>query len=250
MNFLCGHLQLKQMDCGSVVVVDADDKAKEEAFAMPRMDYAKEIEVFTAKTALIAPEHERAAVEKHLALSAEISTLMDLRNRLIDEIHGKRCKPPSKRGNKSSLLSRFVYLDEFYKKVLYMGRKTITGLDPFPSAFSCYMDDALSTEAPVFYRSDYGPRVYYGQWKPKGNAIDVAEWALSSDARGGGGACHVPEGTKEQDIGLIMRFRDVLVDFMERGIAVTAASGYKGDGVIRMRREMDRFVKLTENLVD
>lgn len=170
---------------------------------------------------------EEIVLAKHKAYAREMRVLNQVSGHLADEVCHKRCQ---QRGKFYILRPQYKFLEPYRTNILYMGKKH-SFLGVFPSLFQCYMEDSMVAEAPHVSIIN----VYYGRFPEyEGEEVlDMTEWTIHPTDSSG-------------DVALIKRFRDTLIEAMERWTNdAIKVLGEDDHGVKLMVKEMNRFKKVS-----
>lgn len=194
-------------------------------------------------------------IAKHKVIASELTGLFYTAFHLVEEIHAKRCYARRYRGKDSyAFRPRYEFeLKPFYTKVLHMGRKGLSDRVPGStfSIFNCYMEDVMFRELvaiPSFVEREKREemkliQIYYpttDEQLPLTDRLhlhlDPQDWTIHPTDSSG-------------DLSMIMRFRDLLVDFMHRNTEYAErVLGKSHIGSKLMKRELNCYVKITSGL--
>jgi hypothetical protein len=163
---------------------------------------------------------DKAIIDKHLRLSAEIDMWRDIRNFLIDELRRKKMKrrldheSETNCGKCDACLFQPPSLDVYkaYRR-LHFGRDEIGCGDVFPCLFGRFLQKTMLRELDVKHHCHGYMAVYQmKELAEDSRSFDEKEWTLNN----------VLEITK-QDLKILARFRAGFLDFFDRVIKTVNA---------------------------
>lgn len=106
--------------------------------------------------------------EEHKECARAIHTIEKLRSRYIDDYHNKKAI-----FKRSKFTMKSSELNEFYRKYLFLGRKSLGSFGVFPCHFQGGMDGVVFEDFRGEYDSDTLLGLYYSGYKHPVEPVDV-----------------------------------------------------------------------------
>lgn len=208
----------------------AEKKAKIDNHATNKEKFAKFYAGLNDKT--------KAVLIKHLKMSGRIEQLYKIRDQLIDEFHHKKYTlAPGGGGYRCKNKAVDAKCTQ-----LYLGRKEITNLQPFPSSFQNELENVMFDEVKAAHGcidDAWGTHlieVYYGKRQANLPAeflfedFDEKHWRLSDG-----------KGLVSADIALLNEFGAQFLAFYDTAIATLKAVGRDPDNFMNDRKLVTKY---------